>query len=143
MERSGISVQRRGRSPGGGALSGVRIAFFAAAILAGLVAALPLMQSGLGAPLSVQLIASEFRFDPREVTAAPGEVRFLVKNQGAIEHNFVLENGARKTVAEIPIIEPGQALEIQAAVQAGTYTMYCSLPGHRDAGMVASLKVRE
>ena len=121
----------------------MRIAVFASGILAGLAAALPLMQSGLGARLSVRLIASEFRFDPREATAAPGEITFLVKNQGAIEHNFVLENSARKTVAEIPIIEPGQALEIQAAVQAGTYTMYCSLPGHRDAGMVATLRVRE
>jgi uncharacterized cupredoxin-like copper-binding protein len=121
----------------------VRSAVFAAAILAGVGAALPIMQSGFGGPLSVQLVASEFRFDPREVTAAPGEIAFLVRNQGAIEHNFVLENSARKTVAEIPIIEPGQALEIQAALQAGTYTMYCSLPGHREAGMVATLKIRE
>ncbi len=121
----------------------MRVAVFAAAILIGLVVALSITRSGLGTPLSLQLIAREFRFDPREVTAAPGEITFLVKNQGAIEHNFVLEKSAGKTVAEIPIIEPGQALEIQAAVQAGTYTIYCSLPGHREAGMVATLKVGE
>jgi uncharacterized cupredoxin-like copper-binding protein len=119
------------------------VAVFASVILIGFTAALSVMQSGLGAPLSVQLIAREFRFDPREVTAAPGEITFLVKNQGTIEHNFVLDNSAGRTVAEISVIEPGQALEIQAAVQAGTYTIYCSLPGHREAGMVATLEVSQ
>jgi uncharacterized cupredoxin-like copper-binding protein len=117
------------------------LAVCALAILLGLGGALSLMHAGHSAPHSIELSAREFLFDPREVTARIGEVAFVVKNQGAIEHDFVLEDGGGKTVAQIAIIEPGQTVEVKAAVQAGTYTIYCSLPGHREAGMVATLRV--
>ncbi len=98
-------------------------------------------QPGAGAA-AVRLSAKEFLFAPKEVTAPPGEVTFVVKNEGAIEHNFVLEDQAKKKAAEIPILEPSQTLEVKATLQPGTYVIYCSLPGHRDAGMAASLTVR-
>ncbi len=87
-------------------------------------------------------MAGEFFFAPKEVSAAPGELTFTIKNSGAIEHNFVVENSGGRRLAEIPVIEPGQTLEATATISAGTFTIYCSLPGHREAGMVARLSVR-
>lgn len=87
------------------------------------------------------LIAKEFLFDPKDFTVGTGEIVFVVKNQGAIEHNLVLEVPGGKTVAQIAIIEPGQTTRVTATLPAGTYTLYCSLPGHRDAGMAATLRV--
>jgi uncharacterized cupredoxin-like copper-binding protein len=87
------------------------------------------------------LIAKEFLFDPKDITVGTGEIAFVVKNQGTIEHNLVLEVPGGKTVAQIAIIEPGQTRRVTASLPAGTYTFYCSLPGHRDAGMVATLRV--
>jgi len=97
---------------------------------------------GLGAPATIQLTAREFLYEPKEASSPAGDVIFVVKNSGAIEHNFVLEDQAQKRRAAIPVIDPGQTLEAKATLQPGTYTIYCSLPGHREAGMVATLHVR-
>ena len=113
----------------------------AAAVFLGLSAMAWLVPRGSQAAAEVRLDAAEFVFRPKEVTAPPGEMRFGVKNEGAIEHNFVLEDRAKKKLAEIPVIEAGQTLQALAALGTGTYVIYCSLPGHREAGMVATLKV--
>jgi len=65
------------------------------------------VRMGQSAGAAVHLKAREFFYEPKELTAPSGEVMVSVKNEGAIEHNFVLEDSARKKVAEIPIIEPG------------------------------------
>jgi uncharacterized cupredoxin-like copper-binding protein len=48
----------------------------------------------------------------------------------------------RLLAGEIPYIEPGQTLETTVTLQPGTYTIYCSLPGRRDAGMIATLRLK-
>jgi uncharacterized cupredoxin-like copper-binding protein len=98
--------------------------------------------ASLGAPPFIQLTAREWRYEPKEVSASPGDVTFEVKNGGLIEHNFVVEDQAKKKRVEIPYIEPGQTLEATVTLQPGTYTIYCSLPGHKDAGMIATLNLR-
>ena len=95
-----------------------------------------------GAAVSVPLAASEFAFTPKDAMSAAGDVTLVVHNEGAIEHNFVLENRSKKKLAEIAIIEPGQTIEIRASLPAGGYVIYCSLPGHREAGMAGTLTVR-
>lgn len=119
----------------------VRIAVMALATLLAFGAALFLARSSPSAPPPVGLIAKEFLFDPKGVTVGTGEIAFVVKNQGAIEHNLVLEVPGGKTVTLIAIIEPGQIGKGTVSLPAGIYTMYCSLPGHRDAGMAATLRV--
>jgi len=111
------------------------VAFLAASAL------FSLTRSGAGAPPSVGLIEKEFLFTPKDIVVGIGGIAFVVNNQGAIEHNFVLEAPGGKTVAQIDAIEPGQTGRVTATLPPGIYTMYCSLPGHRDAGMVATLRV--
>jgi uncharacterized cupredoxin-like copper-binding protein len=96
---------------------------------------------GRAASTSVQLTAKEFLYEPKEATAGAGEVVFVVKNAGAIEHNFVLLNAAQKKIAEIAVIEPGTTAEVKATVTPGTYAIVCTLPGHKEAGMVGTLRV--
>jgi uncharacterized cupredoxin-like copper-binding protein len=109
--------------------------------LAALVAVAWLGQVGWAAAPAVTFRATEFLYKPGEGTAHAGEVLFVVRNEGAIEHNFVIQSAAKKNVAEIAIIEPGTTTEVRAAVAPGTYTIFCTLPGHREAGMVATLVV--
>ncbi|HKX19530.1 MAG TPA: cupredoxin domain-containing protein [bacterium] len=97
---------------------------------------------GLGAPAVINLTAKEWRYEPGEVSSSAGEITFEVNNGGLIEHNFVVVDAARQKRAEIPYIEPGETLRATANLQPGVYTIYCGLPGHRDAGMVATLRVR-
>jgi uncharacterized cupredoxin-like copper-binding protein len=121
----------------------LRIAIVAPVALLALSAVLFLAYSGPSAPLPVGLIAKEFMFDPKDVVVGSGEIAFVVKNQGEIEHNLVLEAPGGKTVTQIAIMEPGQTTKVTVSLPAGVYTLYCSLPGHRDAGMAATLRVRQ
>src|SRR5690349_4451466 len=86
---------------------------------------LALADPGRNASSSVGLTAREFRFEPRDVTAGTGEVAFLVKNQGAIEHNLVLVAPGGKTVILISVIEPGQTMRVTASLPPGLYPLYC------------------
>jgi len=122
----------------------------AAAVLRGLLVAVAAAAAGTAwlsppdarAAAEVKIAAREFLYLPKDLSAAPGEVTFVVTNEGVIEHNFVVEDAAKAATAVIPIIEPGQTAQIKATLRPGTYTIYCSLPGHREAGMVAALQAR-
>jgi uncharacterized cupredoxin-like copper-binding protein len=118
--------------------------FISLCAVAALVILIPMArvgQEGWAAAPAVAFRATEFLYKPGEGTAHAGEVVFVVKNEGAIEHNFVIQDAARKNVAEIAIIEPGTTTQVRAAVAPGTYAIFCTLPGHREAGMVATLVV--
>ena len=86
----------------------------------------------------VTVTAKEFSFDPDalDLTAGSGATVELV-NSGAVEHDLTIDAlnvtiyaGAGQTAsATLPALEPG------------TYEFYCSIPGHREAGMVGELTV--
>jgi plastocyanin len=97
--------------------------------------------AGGGAARAVALTAKEFLFDPRDIAVGTGEIAFAVRNQGAIEHNLALVVRGGKTVPLIATIAPGQTATVTVSLAAGDYTIYCSLPGHREAGMAATLRV--
>lgn len=82
-------------------------------------------------------------YEPKEVTAQPGEVVFVIKNEGAIEHNFVLQDATQKKVAEVAVIEPDTTAHVNAVLAPGTYSIVCTLPGHRQTGMVATLRIQQ
>jgi uncharacterized cupredoxin-like copper-binding protein len=98
---------------------------------------------GVPSPPTVLIKAEEFRFTPKEITIRPGEVIFSIKNEGQIEHNFVIEDAGGKRAGGIASILPDKTDQLRLALRAGRYTMVCDLPGHKDAGMLGSLTVRE
>ncbi len=113
-------------------------------ILLVLSAAVAITTSGLAAPAParIEIKAREFAFDPKEVSARPVEVTFVVKNEGSIEHNFVIEDATRRTVAQIAVIEVGKTEELKVTLRPGAYAIVCNLPGHKDAGMIGTLRVQ-
>ncbi|HEY8601792.1 MAG TPA: plastocyanin/azurin family copper-binding protein [Thermomicrobiales bacterium] len=73
--------------------------------------------------------------------ATAGDVTFVVENPSRLVHNFVIEgDGVR---AESKIFQGGTTNRVTLkGLQPGTYRIICALPGHREAGMIASLEVR-
>ena len=73
---------------------------------------------------------------------APGKVTFAVKNAGKIGHDLVVSGAGRPGHREDAAPQPGQDRRtLTVTLAAGSYTLYCSVPGHRAAGMVAKLTV--
>jgi FtsP/CotA-like multicopper oxidase with cupredoxin domain len=90
-----------------------------------------------GAP-SLSIVATDLRFDKKELqVAGPGEVKVRLENRGLIEHDFSLEGVRGKVYAR-----PGATAEGTFKLdRPGNYTFYCSIPGHREAGMAGTLVV--
>ncbi len=82
---------------------------------------------------------TEYRFIPSSITVKTGDqVRIIFRNNGRLRHNFVVSDIGVNTRA----ISGGETDTIEfAAPTSGTYTIICSVPGHRAAGMEGSLIV--
>ena len=83
-----------------------------------------------------------FDLDDMVVRPASHEVAVggsvTVVNAGAIPHDLVLEEGGVGT----PMLDSGEAYTFDtAALEPGTYTVICTVPGHREAGMEGTLTV--
>lgn len=76
----------------------------------------------------------DFSDAPNEIPA--GNVTFELVNEGAILHDVTMEDGP--TVVEA---QGGETATGSIALEPGTYTYYCSVPGHRAAGMEGELTV--
>ena len=81
--------------------------------------------------------AGDLYFDPEEISASAGEVTITLENTGQAQHDFVIEEAGD---AEVVSTAPGQTATGSIELEAGTYTYYCSVPGHRSA-MEGTLQV--
>ena len=84
---------------------------------------------------------TEFKIHVPTATVAAGRVTFVVKNAGKIQHDLVVSGPGVTAAAKTPLLNAGQSARLTVKLGAGSYTLYCSVPGHRAAGMVASLTV--
>jgi manganese oxidase len=90
------------------------------------------------APQSFDVSETEFKIEPATINAAAGApLTFNVSNDGQAEHDFTID-GADGT----EVIPAGDATELVVdALEPGEYRLFCSLPGHADAGMEGTLTV--
>jgi high-affinity iron transporter len=101
--------------------------------------------SGTGTPaplaaVTVEVTASEYRFDPPTMTAPAGVIAFRVTNAGTEEHEFEIFEGDQ-VVDEVEGLVPGLDRTLTVTLDAGEYTYVCKLAGHDVAGMTGKLTV--
>jgi uncharacterized cupredoxin-like copper-binding protein len=81
------------------------------------------------------------KFIPGNLVARAGDVTFVVHNTGTIAHDFVLAGNG--VTFQSGIIKGGETATLTApALKPGTYVVYSSLPGQKEANMSARLEVR-
>ena len=96
-----------------------------------------------GAAEKVQVEADPsgaLKFVQSKLTAKPGKATFTFVNSSSTPHDFVLESGG-KELAKTDVISQSKATT-SATLAAGDYTYFCSVPGHRQAGMEGTLTVK-
>jgi uncharacterized cupredoxin-like copper-binding protein len=114
------------------------------------------------ATIEITVEATEFAYNPITITVSAGEpITLKLKNSGSVEHDFVIEE---INVSNVAASETGPAEHHQMdhesdydlhffakagetatlqfiALEPGTYEIFCSIAGHKDAGMVGQLVV--
>ncbi len=86
---------------------------------------------------AVTVSLSEFAISPATVEAEEGAVLKVV-NKGAAPHTLSVEGKNLET----PQLNPGESAGLDLGdLDKGTYTLVCTISGHKDAGMKGELKV--
>ena len=80
-------------------------------------------------------------YDTTELSAKSGKVTLDFTNDSPVGHDVVIEDSNGKEVGSTDVIT-GQSTTAEFTVKPGTYTFYCSLPGHEEAGMKGTLTVK-
>ena len=97
--------------------------------------------TGGGGTLQLKADASgQLRFDPETLRADAGKVTLVMDNPATLPHNVAIEGPGVDEVGEV--VQKGGKSRVTATLRAGKYTFYCSVPGHREGGMVGTLTVR-
>lgn len=83
------------------------------------------------------------RFNPRVLNAETGIFSVRLSNGVAAPHTLVIETpGAVTDRAMLAVNEAGEVDSFRVFVaEPGKYVFYCSIPGHRDAGMEGTITV--
>ena len=85
---------------------------------------------------SIAVTVKEWTITPAKLTAKAGPATFQVKNGGSIEHDFAIEG-----VGKVDTIGAGDSKALSVTLTPGTYTILCTLSGHKEAGMHGTLVV--
>jgi uncharacterized cupredoxin-like copper-binding protein len=94
-----------------------------------------------GAELSMlQVSETEFKIALPTAQFRPGTYDIQVKNVGKIPHDLVVK-GPGVEDKGTPEIQAGKDASLQVDLESGEYELYCSIPGHKDAGMDLKIKV--
>jgi plastocyanin len=81
------------------------------------------------------------KFDKTALQGKAGNVRIVMHNPAPVPHNVSLQ-GPGGLDAHGPTVSQNGDSQVQAKLKPGKYTFYCSVPGHRQAGMEGTLTVK-
>jgi plastocyanin len=87
----------------------------------------------------IEVTAVDIKFEEDELEMpADTDVTVVLHNEGFLQHDFAIED----TDFITELTDAGESAEIVVNLPAGDYTYYCTVPGHREAGMEGTLKVK-
>jgi plastocyanin len=83
----------------------------------------------------------QLAYTKKTLTASAGKVTIDFTNMSPLDHNMTIESSSHKILGATPTFQGGtKALTLD--LKPGTYKFFCSVPGHRMAGMEGTLTVK-
>ncbi len=89
----------------------------------------------------------QLAYATNKATATAGPVTIEMTNMSGVDHNLALEAGSNEASGSGPvlgnthIISKGSS-SFTVTLKPGTYTFFCQVPGHRQAGMFGHITVK-
>lgn len=96
--------------------------------------------AGSAAALDIEA-AEGLAYTSDTATAKAGKVTVNFTNSQPLTHDVAIEDSAGKTIGQTELIAEGSDSTV-VDLKPGEYTFYCTVPGHREAGMEGTLTVK-
>lgn len=97
--------------------------------------------AGGGATVDVASPSSGLAYDSDTASAEAGKVTVNYTNPQPLAHDVAIEDTGGKTIGKTELVTEGSDSTV-VDLKPGEYTFYCTVPGHREAGMEGSLSVK-
>ena len=82
----------------------------------------------------------QLKFLASSGTATAGSVTLRMKNASSTPHDIAIQGSGVSQIGQI--VSNGGVSTVTASLKPGTYTFYCSVPGHEAAGMKGTITVK-
>ncbi len=97
-----------------------------------------------GAAQTLALAANpegQLKYNTTSLTTKAGAVSIDFANASPVGHNVTIESSSKAVLGATPTFQGG-AKSLKLNLKPGTYKFFCSVPGHRMAGMEGTLIVK-
>jgi plastocyanin len=104
----------------------------------------PAPSTASGGSSSVSLEANpegQLKYNTKTLSAKAGQVAIDFTNKSPLPHNVTIESSSGAKVGATPTFNGGSKT-LSVNLKPGTYKFFCSVPGHRMAGMEGTLTVK-
>jgi plastocyanin len=96
---------------------------------------------GPGGTLQLEANPTELAYEQTSLSSKPGKVTIDFTNPATLEHDVAIEGPEGEELATSALIGKGKT-SVSANLAPGTYHFFCTVPGHREAGMEGTLVVK-
>jgi plastocyanin len=97
---------------------------------------------GAGGALSLSANSEgQLAYNTKTLSAKAGKVTIDFSNSAPLSHNVTVESPSGSVVGATPTFQGGSKT-LSLTLKPGTYKFYCTVPGHRQAGMEGTLTVK-
>ncbi|HLS88495.1 MAG TPA: cupredoxin domain-containing protein [Sphingobacteriaceae bacterium] len=88
----------------------------------------------------IEVVLQEYSFTPNNIEVPVGKpITFVLKNEGSLEHDMAFDDLDQVS----DLVSAGDTATFEVTFEeAGTYPFYCTVPGHREAGMEGTVTAR-
>jgi plastocyanin len=83
----------------------------------------------------------QLSYNTKTLSAKAGAVAIDFTNASPVGHNVTIESSSGETVGATPTFQGGSKT-VNLNLKPGTYKFFCSVPGHRQAGMEGTITVK-
>ena len=83
----------------------------------------------------------QLKFDKTSLTAKAGNVSIAFTNAASLAHNVTVASASGSVLGATETFQGGSKT-LSLTLKPGAYKFYCSVPGHRAAGMEGTLTVQ-
>lgn len=96
-----------------------------------------------GAGGTVNLTATDFKFNPSDTTVKSGQVTMNMTNDGQVTHSLEVEDVTPGHDQELEgDVSPGANGSLKLNLAPGKYEFYCPIDNHKQMGMEGELTVK-